>query len=67
MVGMILLAVSLVFAFLVYMLAAGMDWPKWMAVLLALVPVGAVLFAGIFGFLGAALFVGAMYKASSAM
>jgi hypothetical protein len=65
--AIIFLVLSFLFCVPVYRLSIGMDWPRWLAVILAAVPVVAVFLTGIFGFLFAALFVGAMYKAASAM
>lgn len=60
------MVIGLVFSVVVYNLAVGMDWHWGFAVFLALVPIGAAVFMGIFGVIGSALFVGAMFKASAA-
>ena len=59
------LLVAAVFSFLVYSLAAGMKWHKG-AMLLAVFPLLATYFLGIWGLIISALFVAAMFKASSA-
>lgn len=59
--------IAIVFAVLVFRLAAGMSWHWAFAAFLAAVPLGATFFMGAFGLIGSAMFVAAMYKASAAM
>ncbi len=60
----VLMLVAAVMAAGVLRLCRGMEWPWGLAVLLALVPLAATFFFGIFGLIGAAAFVGSLYKAA---
>ena len=60
-----MIIVGIVFGILVFRLAMGMDWHIGIAIFMALVPVGATLFLGVFGVVASALFLGSMYKASA--
>ena len=64
--GIILLLPAAILGFLTFQLAVGMNWHIAVALILALVPIAATFFMGVFGFVGGAMFVGMMYRASSA-
>ncbi len=60
------LAVAVGLAMLTFRLAVGgFGWHWAVGLLLAVVPVAVTFFFGLIGLLGAALFVGALYKASA--
>jgi len=65
MLGVVML-IALVLAVLVFKLSSDMDWHWGVGIFLAAIPLAASYFLGIFGVIGSAMFVGAMFKAASA-
>ncbi|HSQ55755.1 MAG TPA: hypothetical protein VLM40_08410 [Gemmata sp.] len=61
----VLLSVALLLGFFAYHLSYHMEWHWGVGGFLALVPLAATFFLGIFGLLGSAVFVGSLYRASS--
>jgi hypothetical protein len=63
--SVVLLLVAAALGVAVFRLGVGLDWPWWLAGLLALAPPAMTLLLGLYGLLGSALAVGAMYQASA--
>lgn len=63
--GILYLLVALLLSITVFRLARGMDWPIVLVIFFTLVPLVATFFLGLIGVLASAVFVGALFKASS--
>jgi hypothetical protein len=64
-IGIAILLVALALSVLAFRLSTGMGWHWGSAAFLGLVPLAATYFFGLIGLLGAAAFVGSLYKASA--
>jgi hypothetical protein len=62
---MILVLVSLVLSGIALRLAVSSEWGWGVGVFLALIPPGLTFLLGLYGLLGGALFLGALFKASA--
>jgi hypothetical protein len=62
--GFVYLTAGLGLGILTFRLSLSMGWHWGLAIVLGLIPVVATFFFGLIGLLGAALFVGALYKAT---
>ena len=64
-IGLFLLGIALVMAFVVFRLGVAADWHWGGALVAALVPVGFTFFFGIFGIVISAIYLGAIVKATA--